>query len=89
MTAESRSRHGLRSGYDPASTEPRSDDRGEAPYASGAREVDPMLQRSRGPMTAERGELGRRYPRRGPASTEPRSDDRGEGRDRTIHRRER
>ena len=64
-----------------ASTEPRSDDRGEDTPPPPAVDGRTRLQRSRGPMTAESFEELTCAKTAVVASTEPRSDDRGEERD--------
>ena len=62
----------------PASTEPRSEDRGESLRAVPSATCLTTLQRSRGPKTAESGSRQSRQGKRQAASTEPRSEDRGE-----------
>ena len=77
MTAERRPHDRVFPEWCRASTEPRSDDRGELIWKATATSM-PKLQRSRGPMTAERRHPAGRRERLRRASTEPRSDDRGE-----------
>ena len=69
-----------------ASTEPRSEDRGEIRSSGGIR---PCGRASTEPRSEDRGEPRTRSSANssGVASTEPRSEDRGERREATLHRR--